>query len=546
MDLLNRAYSQLYQRYRAMTPGARMAAGLLLAAALAGLGYLLTRQASAPDAELMPGVSVSASQLPAMLSALAAANLKGYEVRGTKIYVPRGQEAECLAALATAKALPPALGTAQREAANSGSLWDVGSQRDRQRWLIAKQDELQKGICKMPGIESASVLFDEFKPGGFKEKVTTVVVLVKPTGAGQLDEATVMAIRKMMPGAFAGLKLENVTVADLNGRTWYGNPDDTGGGDNLYISLKRACEQDLKAKILNALGFVPNVTVEVSMELDRQRVVRTKQVKRAFEVPGDRQESSDDRRPRAGDGQAGRVSASGQRPNTALVLQALFGPARGDEEGAEPAGLVGSREQVEKESLGHAPISARVAVGVPQSYFKKIWQEKNPAEPGSPPKAPPPTDLDQIRAEVSAEIQRHVAPLLPPTEGVANAAALVTVTPFQDLPAPESPTPSFGQTALTWAGESWGTLSMIGLALVGLLVLRSMVRAAPAAPLPTVPVNRATDDDAGADDQGPAADSHRRQFGAAGLSPREELSALVEDDLETAVNVLRSWIGQGV
>jgi flagellar biosynthesis/type III secretory pathway M-ring protein FliF/YscJ len=464
MDLLNRAYSQLYQRYRAMTPGARVASGLLAVVALASLGYLLTHRVSPPEAELMPGVSVTPSQVPAMVAALADANLKGYEVRGTKIYVPRGQEADYLAALAKANALPPTLGTAQRAAVSGGSLWDIGSQRERERMKVAKQEDLQKAICMMPGIENAWVGPDEFQPGGFQEKVLTALVIVKPSGMSQLDEKTVSAIRRMMPGAFAGLKPENVTVADLSGRTWCGNPEEGGGGDNLYVSLKRIYEQDLKAKILNALGFIPNATVEVSVE-------------------------------------------------------------------------------VEKESLGPTPVSARVSVGVPVSYFKKIWLERNPGEPGLSPKAPNPSALDQIRVEVSTEIQRHVAPLLPPTAGVKKATDLVTVTTFQDIPAPEPPAPSFGQNVLSWVGRSWGMLSIIGLALAGLLVLRSIARAGPTATARTVSVNHRTDDDADQDEQ---VDAPRRRFRAAGLSPREELSAIVENDPETAANVLRSWIGQGV
>ena len=43
----------------------------------------------------------------------------------------------------------------------------------------------------------------------------------------------------------------------MNGRTWSGNPENGGGADdNLYVSLKRTYEQDLKAKILNALSYI--------------------------------------------------------------------------------------------------------------------------------------------------------------------------------------------------------------------------------------------------------------------------------------------------
>ena len=73
----------------------------------------------------------------------------------------------------------------------------------------------------------------------------TATACIKPAGGAQLDEARVSAIRYLVAGAIAGLKPENVAVSDLNGRTWYGNPDDgTAAGDNLYISLKRTYEQD--------------------------------------------------------------------------------------------------------------------------------------------------------------------------------------------------------------------------------------------------------------------------------------------------------------
>jgi flagellar biosynthesis/type III secretory pathway M-ring protein FliF/YscJ len=56
----------------------------------------------------------------------------------------------------------------------------------------------------------------------------------------------------------------------------------------------------------------------------------------------------------------------------------------------------------------------------------------------------------------------------------------------------------------------------------------------------------ASDDDLTEEEQ---AGAHRalrpKRFDAASPSFREELSAIVEDDPETAANVLRSWIGQG-
>ena len=83
-------------------------------------------------------------------------------------------------------------------------MFEFGPQRD-QRMRIAKQDELAQAICKMPGIESAYVLYDvDNKPGGFHEKVITATALVKPAGNNPLDEARVSAIRKMVAGPLPG------------------------------------------------------------------------------------------------------------------------------------------------------------------------------------------------------------------------------------------------------------------------------------------------------------------------------------------------------
>ena len=252
MDFLSRAYSQLQHLYRSMTPGSRLTTGLLAAVVLLSFGYLFTHQGSSPEADLMPGVPLSAAQLPIMEAALAKANLKGYEIRGTSILVPRGQEAAYMAALADANALPTQCGDALRGAINATGWCEDHRLRD-QRTKVALQEDLAKAIGEMPGIVHASVFYDvDNKPGFNKEKVITAIAFVKPAGAGQLSESQVSAIRQAVGGgAIAGLKPENVTISDLNGgRTWYANAEDSGGGgaENLYLAVQRSYEQELRSQ----------------------------------------------------------------------------------------------------------------------------------------------------------------------------------------------------------------------------------------------------------------------------------------------------------
>ncbi len=537
MDLLNRAYSQLYQQFRSMTPGSRLTAGLLAAAALIGAGYLLSRQSAAPDVEWMPGVTVAAEQLMAMEAAFGKAGLKGYEVRGTTIRVPRGQEPTFMAALADANALPPTFGAALNAALNAGGLADAyGPQRDR-RMKVALQDTLSLIISSMPWVERAYVLYDiDAKPGGFKDKVITATACIKPAVGQQLDESRVSAIRYLIVGVVAGLKPENVAVSDLNNsRTWYGNlDDDATAGDHAFISLKRTYEQDLKAKILNALCYIPGATVELSVAMEPAIAARAKQTGRAADAA-----PQADRNPRRGETSTGPKPA----PNTATILSHLWGPSAATNSVEPSDAATETQNTVERPDFAPGPTLARVSVGVPSSYFTKIWQQRNAAETSQPPRVPDAAAFDQIRIEESAKIQRHVAQLLPSSESGAKAADLVAVTTFQDLPQQEPPAPGVEQAALDWLRQSWGMLCLFGLAVASLFVLRSMVRREPAAATPAAEKIELPDEPAGLP-SGVVPAPHARRFYAPETSPRDPLSALVQNDPDAAAGVLRSWIGQ--
>jgi flagellar biosynthesis/type III secretory pathway M-ring protein FliF/YscJ len=231
MDLLNRAYAQLYDLYRSLTPGSRLAASLLAVLLCVSFGYLFLYQAAQPQVDLMHGAPIPATQLPAVEAALGKANLKN-EVRGNSIFVPRGEEAACMAALNDAGVLPRDLGFAQRNVLKEGGFWDIDSQRDRNRQKIAVQDAVAAAIRLKPGIEDAAVIYDEEAKAPFgREKQMSALANVKPAGHLPLDETQVSDIRKIVVGGKVGLKEENVTVADLNGRTWRGIDDGRLAGD---------------------------------------------------------------------------------------------------------------------------------------------------------------------------------------------------------------------------------------------------------------------------------------------------------------------------
>jgi flagellar M-ring protein FliF len=539
MDLLNRAYSQLSDLYRSLTPASRATAGVLALVVALSAGYLFTHEGSSPEVDLMHGVSIGVGQLPLMEAAFAKANLKGHEVRGASVFVPRGQEPAYMAALADAKALPPNFGDALREAINAGNPFENSRQRE-QRTKIGTQDTLSLIISKMPGIETAYVLYDvDSRPGGFRDKLITATACVKPASTNQLDEARVVSIRHLIAGAIAGLKPENVTVSDLNGRTWYASAEGHDASESdRYISLRKAYEQDLKAKILNALCYIPNVTVATTVEL-AQPAAPAAQKKHTAHNPKDRQTPANSATSLA--------TSNTQQANTAAVLKTLFGASRSDE--TPPAtddAASAASEPAERQVAAMTPVSARASVGVPASYFRKVWQERNTDASGRAAKTPDPAALEQVRAEVSATIQRHVGQLLPANDNAAKATDSVIVTTFQDiavqeptLPAPPAP----GREVLEWLRQSWRMVGATALAIVGLLVLWSMVRARPAVAATRKSLDVDLHDDA-SDAMPPTVPSpHARRFRQSRSPLREELSELVEGNPDAAANVLRNWIG---
>ena len=49
MDFLNKAFAQVADLFRSMTPGARLTAGLLLVVVVVSVGYLFTHEMSGPE-----------------------------------------------------------------------------------------------------------------------------------------------------------------------------------------------------------------------------------------------------------------------------------------------------------------------------------------------------------------------------------------------------------------------------------------------------------------------------------------------------------------
>lgn len=552
MDFLNKAFAQVSDLFRSLSPGARVTTGLLLAVVVVSIGYLFNHQISAGDAYLLEGQNFSQAELQAMQAAFGKAGLGDYEIAGGRIRVPRSLKAKYMAALADAGAMPAHFGSHLDAAVNKPSPFTSKAQQEAML-KNGKQKELADIIRWMEGVESAAVLYDSRKkPGIGGEQLVTASVTVKPVGTKQLSREQVRKIRDLVTTAIVGLNGSNVTVVDVNGASYRGGAagDVQDVFDDPYAQRVKYWQDYYRSTLLEALNYVPGVVVTANVELDpRSKLQEEKTHVDPKTVPIDVQEESENNQSDSA-APAGQPGLPAQRPNAPAALSAQ---ARGNHTDKERTSQRikndASRDWTKTETIGLTPKRVTVAVGIPATYFEELYRQQYAAPPDQPPPAVDKKLLAQLQSDEIGRIQSHIATLIPQSDLTADPRPLVTITPFHPLPVGEIPVPAASDLALGWLATNWSTAAMTVLALVSLLMLRSMVRAAPASspppdlPLPPPPPaaeKSAEKTPAEAEGKG---ENRLKRRGGSGASLREELAEMVREDPDTAASILRSWIG---
>lgn len=565
MDFLNKLLAQLNDLFKSLSPGARMTAGLLLAAVVVSIGYLFNAQSSGADAFLLNGQSFTADELSAMEGAFGKAGLSDYTVDGSRVRITKSRQAAYLGALADGGALPAGFGDHLAQAANSPGPFTSRAQQE-EMMKVAKQRELAAIIRTMNGVENAVVHYDMQKRSGLNQtQNATASVSVKPRGNLQLNETQVPMIRSLVASAIAGLSPENVTVIDINGRAYSAKQGGLGGSalDDPYLSMTKAYKDLIELNIRDALAYVPGVTVTANVELDREmlkKIIENRVDPKTVPLKVETQENSMSSTSAAG---GGRVGLAQQQPNAPASLPSGGGGNSTEDTRSTTNQLnTASTTNTETQMAGLTPKRVSLAIGVPSDYFLKVWEAQNPATDGQEPKKPDATALAAVEAAETKRIKDHVVQLVPATSDPTNPvdpATLVTVTAFSHVAAPEAAGPSFMERSLDWLAQSWSTVALVGLALFALLMLKSFVAAVPTVAEPQVLSATIGDDEPAAGEAKPAAAGAtaaegkdaagkpkqrtlQRRLGN-GPSLREELIDMVREDPEAAANILRSWIG---
>jgi flagellar M-ring protein FliF len=551
MDFVNKAFAQLNELFRSMTPGVRLTAGLLLALIVVSLFYLFQYRLTGGDEFLLDGRPFSSSEIAQIEAAFAQAGLKDSTVSGNRIRIPRGQKDQYLAALADNNALPADFYHYLDEASAADNPFTSSRSQELRRWN-AKQKELALIISRMRGIETATVQFDEESKGGLqKQKHKTAMVALQTLG-GELEESQLKAIRNVVASAYAGLDRQNITITDMtSGLSYGGSPNENGlsESESLYAAHKQKFERDWQRKIADQLAMIPNVVVGVNVELSPELQHSTQTVKLDPKPvtlsANELSKESNSTIPNPA-GRPGAVpNGVGNQP-VAVTTTAAGAESSTSETSSQIRNLPG-HEQTVLQKAPLVPTKVTASIDVPSSYLLRIYKERNPTDAGKTPTAPDPAALAKIETETINKIKETVRNLLPPVAQGTDPYPHITVSTYVDLPGPSIEPPTTVAAATSWLAENWRTVAMILVGLASLLMLRSMVRSSAGQPTPA-PAAQAAGDAARTDEEEDEADTElaatvKRRFQTTGPNLRVELQELVKEDPDTAANILRSWIG---
>jgi flagellar M-ring protein FliF len=215
---------------------------------------LLTKWATRPDMRLLFG-SLSLEEASTIVDKINEKNIQ-YELKagGTSIYAPSDKIFELRASLAR-DGLP-------QDSEPGYKVFDdeklgVSPLVQKMNYNRALQGELAKTIQIFDGVLAARVHIVRPEQTVFTDDAqsATASVMLKLKPGWTVGPATIAAITNLVAGATEGLKAENVTVTDSNGRLLTSNTSSDGliTSANTYIDYKQRVEASIANSIQQLL-----------------------------------------------------------------------------------------------------------------------------------------------------------------------------------------------------------------------------------------------------------------------------------------------------
>jgi flagellar biosynthesis/type III secretory pathway M-ring protein FliF/YscJ len=378
MERLRQILEQIGLQLRQLSVSQRIAIAACAAAAGASL-LLLAQWSASPELVALVTNEFDFDALDAAESALDANDIR-YEARGNRIYVRAVDRHNALRVVHTADALPEgSLFAMQDVITDSNPFLSPEARAFAQNY--AKGNEVARIISTSPSVKKASVIINPVtkRRVGGKTDVPTASVTVTMAPGQEITPEMVKGFAKLVAGAVAGLKPQNVFITDartLRSHT-LPDPDEAGGFD--VLSMIKQHEEHFRSKILLKLADIPGVQAAVTVELDMNKRV-TQNVKHDNPQPKTEKSVSSEQRA-AGNGPA----EAGVQPNLGTAIAA---GSEGDVNTSEESSVENFEPKLKQtetiERMPYAVKAVTAAVGIPRSFIVSVFRTQQSGQVEEP------------------------------------------------------------------------------------------------------------------------------------------------------------------
>lgn len=263
MQRIRQQVDQLQQQLAGLTRAQKVLAVALVAIMIAAVLWWGRRAATDEMVALFdePLGTQGAADVRSMLSGRGIE----HEMHDGQIFVSSEQREEAIAALAWERTRDAGRSTPLAEAIEKIGAFDA-HQKIEARLTQARCDELKRTIEKIPGVRSASLhLNTTYKRQIGESLLPSASVAIDTTGEVDVRHMA-QATSCLLADSVSGLEPENVTVL-IDGRLINVGGDDVLGGAG-FLEMSRIVEQHFSAKVREAVGAIPGLTVSVAVDFD--------------------------------------------------------------------------------------------------------------------------------------------------------------------------------------------------------------------------------------------------------------------------------------
>ncbi len=558
MNALSQIGKQISDVLASMTPQARIMAGLMAGVILVSLGWIYSAGTS-QQYETLLGGSYTEEQLDAMEVAFSQAGLRGHTRIGKQIKIPSAEKDVYLAAIEAAGALPSKWGTATDAAHSSGGMFD-SPLLQTSKLQTAREREFAVLLKNIRGIEDAAVSYDEKKTAFMRDTERVCSIFVRAPFGQEIDSSLLRSIALQAKSHFAGLTDANISVFDQgSGRHYQPSADQASIENSPLLMAQTLWEEKVQAKVRRILGQnFGNIQVGVAVELDSK--LSSEEERLTYDsTPVSIQTSTSTKNEQ--NQKSAPAGQPGARPNEVTSNGAASLSAGSPEQTStnkvteEQKQAVAGHTVSRTKEAGLAPTKITVSVGVPDTYYKSVWQKRKLEAPDADPEnlgQPAPGEIEKIMADTETNLRLALASVTSGIRAGLDPKPLINIFTFPELPVEPLPEPGFSQAAMGWLAQSWSTLALLAVLLVSLGMMFSWVKSQGDVAADKdfsegfglqIPDNIYDELETAEDDGDEVGEERKVEFQVTGGELKDDLSTLIKDNPDAAVNLLKTWIG---